>query len=160
VQDFSFNKTLIKFAIKNEMENRQGSHSIYSLQVHIVWITKYRYAVLQGEIQTRCRDIIRQVCNSMDIEILKGVVSKDHIHLHISYPPQISVSDIVKRLKGRSSRILLQEFPELHRRYWGNHFWGIGYGCWSTGNVTDEMINSYLEHHKSQPNSDENFILE
>ena len=96
----------------------------------------------------------------MDIEILKGVVSKDHLHLHISYPPQISVSDIVKRLKGRSSRILLQEFPELHRRYWGNHFWGIGYGYWSTGNVTDEMINSYLEHHKSQPNSDENFILE
>lgn len=117
MQDFSFNKTLIKFAIKNEMDNRQGSHSIYSLQVHIVWITKYRYAVLQGDIQIRCRDIIRQVCNSMDIEILKGVVSKDHLHLHISYPPQISVSDIVKRLKGRSSRILLQEFPELHRRH-------------------------------------------
>ena len=69
------------------MENRQGSHSLYNLQVHIVWITKYRYHVLTGDVQLRCRDIIRQSCNSLDIQILKGVVSKDHIHLHLSYPP-------------------------------------------------------------------------
>ena len=98
------------------------------MQVHLVWITKYRYHVLQGDIQSRCRDILRQVCNSLDIRILKGVVNKDYIHLHLSYPPKLSISDIVKRLKGRSSRMLLSEFPELHRRYWGNHFWGIGYG--------------------------------
>ena len=142
------------------MENRQGSHTIHSMQVHIVWISKYRYQVLPGEIQLRCREILRQVCNTLDMQILKGVVSKDHIHMHISYPPGLSISDVVKRLKGRSSRMLLQEFPELHRRYWGNHFWGIGYGCWSTGHVTEEMLQSYLEHHKSSPNSDENFILE
>lgn len=142
------------------MKSRQSSHSVHQLQVHLVWITKYRYHVLQGEIQLRCRDILRQVCNSLDIQILKGVVSKDHVHLHISYAPKLNVSDIVKRLKGRSSRLLLQEFPELHRRYWGSHFWGIGYGCWSTGNLTDEMLVSYLEHHKDSPNSDENFILE
>ena len=108
------------------MEHRQGSHTIYEMQVHLVWITKYRYGVLSGDIQLRCRDIIRQVCNSLDIKILKGVVSKDHIHLHISYPPQLSMSEIVKRLKGRSSRLLLAEFPGLKRRYWGNHFWGTG----------------------------------
>ncbi|MFV0420374.1 MAG: IS200/IS605 family transposase, partial [Dysgonomonas sp.] len=80
------------------MENRRSSHNINSLQVHLVWITKYRYQVLQGDIQLRCRDILRQVCNSMDIQIIKGVVSKDHIHLHLSYPPQLSISDIVRRL--------------------------------------------------------------
>ena len=142
------------------MENRKSSHSVHSLQVHLVWITKYRYHVLQGEVQLRCRDILRQVCNSLDIQILKGVVSKDHIHLHLSYPPSLSVSEIVKRLKGRSSRMLLQEFPELNRRYWGNHFWGIGYGSWSTGNITEELLSSYLDHHNDQPNSNENFILE
>ena len=142
------------------MENRKSSHSVHSLQVHLVWITKYRYHVLQGEVQLRCREILRQVCNSLDIQILKGVVSKDHIHLHLSYPPSLSVSEIVKRLKGRSSRMLLQEFPELNRRYWGNHFWGIGYGSWSTGNITEELLSSYLDHHKDQPNSNENFILE
>jgi REP element-mobilizing transposase RayT len=75
------------------METRQGSLSVYSLQVQLGGITKYRYQVLQGEIQQRCREIIRQCCNSLDIQIIKGVVSKDHIHLHISYSPPLLTSD-------------------------------------------------------------------
>ena len=142
------------------MNNRKSSHSIHQLQVHLVWITKYRYQVLQGDVQMRCRDLIKQTCNSLDIQILKGVVSKDHVHMHISYPPKLSVSEIVKRLKGRSGKLLLQEYPELKRRYWGGHFWGIGYGAWSIGNITEEMLKKYLDHHKDHPNGDENFILE
>ena len=115
------------------MENlRKGSHSIYQLHVHIVWSTKYRYSVLKGEVQLRCRDLIKQSCDSLDVRILKGVESKDHIHLHISYPPKLSVSDVVKRLKGRSARLLLDEFAELKKRYWGQHLWGIGYGAAGT----------------------------
>lgn len=139
---------------------RKGSHSVHLLHVHVVWSTKYRYAILRGEVQLRCRDLIRQVCDSMDVRILKGVVSKDHVHLHLSYPPKVSVSDLVRRLKGRTARLLLDEFPELRRRYWGQHLWGIGYGAWSTGNITDEMLQQYLEHHKEGPNTDQNFILE
>jgi putative transposase len=139
---------------------RKGTHSVYQLHVHIVWSTKYRFSVLKGEIQLRCREIIRQTCDSLDVQILKGVVSKDHVHLHLSYPPKLSVSDIVRRLKGRSAKMLLEEFGELGRRYYGGHFWGIGYGAWSTGNITDEMIQTYLEHHREGPNSDQNFILE
>jgi putative transposase len=143
------------------MQNiRKGSHSIHQLHVHLVWSTKYRYEVLKGDIQIRCRDLVRQSCDSLDIQILKGVVSKDHIHLHVSYPPKLSVSDMLKRLKGRSAKILLMEYTELKKRYWGGHLWGIGYGAWSTGNITDEMIQQYLDHHKEGPNSDENFILE
>ena len=81
------------------MESQKSSHSVHSLQVHIVWIIKYRYHVLQGDVQLRCRDILCQVCNSLDIKILKGVVRKDHIHIHLSYPPSLSISEIVKRLK-------------------------------------------------------------
>ena len=139
---------------------RKGSHSVHQLHVHIVWSTKYRFLVLKGEIQLRCRELIRQSCDSLDIQVLKGVVSGDHIHLHLSYTPKISVSDIVKRLKGRSARMLLEEFGELRKRYWGGHLWGIGYGAWSTGNITDEMIQEYLEHHREGPNNDQNFILE
>ena len=143
------------------MENiRKGSHSVHQMHVHLVWSTKYRYEVLGGDIQIRCRELIRQTCDSLDIQILKGVVSKDHIHLHISYPPKLSVSDILKRLKGRSAKILLEEYSELKKRYWGGHLWGIGYGAWSTGNITDEMIQEYLNHYKEGPNSDQNFILE
>jgi putative transposase len=111
------------------MLNCHGSHSVHNFQVHLVWITKYRYQVLQGDIQLRCCEIIRQSCNSLDIRILKGIVCKGYIHLHISYPPQLSISDIVKLLQGHSSRMLVQEYLELRRRYWGGHFWGIDYGC-------------------------------
>ena len=143
------------------MENvRKGSHSVHELHVHLVWGTKYRYEVLRGDIQLRCRDLLRQTCDSLDIQILKGVVSKDHIHLHLSYPPKLSVSEMLKRLKGCSAKILLTEFSELKKRYWGGHLWGIGYGAWSTGNITDEMIQEYLNHHKDGLNSDQNFILE
>ena len=108
----------------------------------------------------RCRDLVKQICDSQDVRILKGVVSKYHVHLHVSYPPKLSISDLVKRLKGRSARLLLDEFSELKKRYWGQHLWGIGYGAWSSGNITDLMIENYLEHHRDGPNSDQNFILE
>lgn len=143
------------------MQNlRKGSHSVHQLHVHLVWSTKYRYKVLEGDIQIRCRDLLRQTCDSMDVQILKGVVSKDHIHLHVSYSPKLSISDLVRRLKGRSAKLLLDEFSELRRRYYGGHFWGIGYGAWSTGNITDEMVQEYLDHHKDSPNGEQNFILE
>jgi len=140
---------------------RNGNHTISQLQIHIVWVTKYRYKVLKGKIQERCREILIQVCDAEDIRILSGVVSKDHVHMHIEYSPSKSVSDIVKRLKGRSSRKLQMEFPELSKQYWGKHFWAIGYGVWSTGNVSQEMVEEYLEHHRTPSNKDlGNMILE
>lgn len=139
---------------------RKNTHSISRLSAHLVWITKYRYPVLEGDLQKRCRDIIIQVCDSENVKILKGVVSKDHIHIHVEYPPSLSISVLVKKLKGRSSHHLQQEFPNLKKRYWGQHFWGVGYGAWSTGNLTENMVQEYLEHHKERPNNDSTFILE
>lgn len=141
-------------------EIRKGGHTVYQLHIHLVWSTKYRLDMLKGDVQFRCRELLRQTCDVLDIRILKGVISKDHIHLHLSYAPKLSVSDLVKRLKGRSAKILLEEFPELRRRFYGGHLWSIGYGVWSSGNITDEMIQHYLDHHKDGPNSDQNFILE
>ena len=142
-------------------KQRKGSHTITRLTVHIVWATKYRYHVLTGAVKPRSRDLIIQDCESLDIEILKGVVSKDHVHVHLEYPPKLSISSIVKQLKGRSSRILQKEFPHLKKRYWGRRFWGKGFGAWSTGNITDEMVQEYLEHHrKPKDNSQDNFLLD
>jgi putative transposase len=142
-------------------EFRYSSHTVSSITAHLVWVTKYRYAVLKGNIQKRCREIIIQICDNEDVRILKGVVSKDHIHMHIEYPPSKSISDLMKRLKGRTSRILQQEFPELKKIYWGKHFWAVGYGVWSTGNITDEIVQEYLEHHRNPSNQDcGNLILE
>ena len=142
-------------------EFRKSSHTVSWLSVHIVWVTKYRYHVLKGDIQVRCRDLLVQICNSENVKILKGVVSKDHVHMHIEYPPSLSISDLVKRLKGRTSIMLQKEFPELGKKYWRRHFWAIGFGAWSTGNITDEMVQEYLEHHKDKPNTQVgNWIME
>ena len=145
---------------------RKGSHTTTRLTCHIVWATKYRYHVLRGDIQKRCRELIIQICDVEEVEIMKGVVSKDHIHIHhihihIEYPPRISISELVKRMKGRTSRMLQKEYPKLKKRYWGRHFWATGYGARSTGNITDEMVQAYLEHHRSKKDDDDSyFILE
>lgn len=142
-------------------ELRRSSHTVSRLTVHLVWSTKYRYRVLEGDLKVRCRSILIQICEAEDVRILKGVVSTDHVHMHVEYRPSQSISDLVRRLKGRSSRKLQQEFPELGKRYWGRHFWAIGFGCWSTGNITDEMVNEYLEHHRRPEGDDQSeFILE
>ena len=140
---------------------RKSSHTIYDLKVHLVWITKYRYSVLTKDVGTRAREIIRQVCDQKDIRIISGAVSKDHIHLYISYPPKYSVSDMVKWFKGRSSRRLQDEFPQLGKVYWGKHFWAIGYAAFSSGHITDEMIKEYLENHDKHSNhNDDDFKIE
>jgi putative transposase len=142
-------------------EHRYGSHSVTRLTAHLVWVTKYRYPVLKGDLQKRCRELVIQICDAEEVRILKGVVSKDHVHVHVEYPPSKSVSDLVKRCKGRTSRLLQQEFPALQKQYWGRHFWAIGYGAWSAGNITEEMVQEYLEHHRHPSNTEaDNFILE
>jgi putative transposase len=134
------------------MENRKSSHTTTNIMVHLVWITKYRYPVLRGDIKKRCHKLIIQICDAMDIRIIGGVVSTDHIHLHIEYPPKLSISDVVRRLKGRTSNKIQMEFPQLKKRYWGKHLWAIGYGAWSTGNITKEILAEYLKHHGLRPN--------
>jgi putative transposase len=142
-------------------EQRRGGHTVTWLTVQIVWVTKYRYTVLKGEIQKRCRALIIQVCDAEDVTILKGAVSKDHVPLHLEYPPSKAVSDLVKRMKGRSSRLLQQEYPEWQKRSWGKHFWVMGYGAWSTGKLTEQLVEEYLEHHRQPSNQErDNFLLE
>jgi len=140
---------------------RKSSHTIHDLKVHLILVTKYRYSVLTQEVGVRARDILRQICDQKDIKIIKGAVSKDHVHLYISYPPKYSVSDMLKWFKGRSSRKLQDEFPQLGKVYWGQHFWAIGYAAFSLGHITDEMIKEYLENHDKHSNhNDDDFKVE
>jgi putative transposase len=127
------------------MSYRKTAHSVYDLKYHIVWITKYRKPILRGEVGKRVRELLRQTCASLEVYIVKGHVSKDHVHLLVSVPPNLAVSELVKRLKGRSSRLMLEEFGELRKVYWGRHLWARGYFVASSGNVTDEIIAEYIE---------------
>ena len=123
---------------------RKGSHTVYDLKYHLVWITKYRKPVMKGDIAVRVRDLIREISRSMDVEILKGHVSKDHVHLFVSIPPQVSISNYVKAVKGKSLRKLLSEYRRLSKVFWGRHLWARGYFAASTGNVTDEVVLEYI----------------
>ena len=141
------------------MEYRYGSHSVFNIEYHFVWVTKHRYKVLVGDVALRLCELVRQTCESFEIQIISGVVSKDHVHLFMSAPPTMAPSEIMRRIKGRSSSKLFSEFPHLRKRFWGRHFWARGYFCATSGNVTDDMIKTYLEHH-FEPKKDDNFRTE
>ena len=138
-------------------EYRHGSHTMYSIHLHIVWVTKYRKKVLKGEIANRVRDIVREECRKKKVDILKGHVSSDHVHIMVSIPPHVTISRLVQHIKGKSAYILLSQFGQLRRQYWGRHIWARGYFCRSSGNVTDEVIKAYIENQKHD--ADDNFRI-
>ena len=138
---------------------RRGSHTVYDIKYHIIWITKYRYQVLKGEIAKRLRELLKQGCEARGINILEGVVSKDHVHMLISCPTNISPSEIAQYLKGRSSRLIQDEFPELKKRYWGQHLWARGYFCATVGSVDKETIQNYIRGH-TERDINEHFKIE
>ncbi len=136
---------------------RKSSHVQYDIEYHIVWTTKYRYRVIVGKIAERTRKLVIQSCNSMNVNIIKGSIGKEHIHLLVSCPPSLSVSKLVQQLKGKTSRTLQMEFKELRKRYWGRHLWASGYFCRSVGTVTRNIIKEYIENQEDE--YDENFKI-
>ena len=105
------------------------------------------------------RELVRQTCGAFEIRIVKGVVSKDHVHILANCPPNMAPSEIMSRIKGRTSSKLIEEFPHLKKRYWGRHFWARGYFCATVGPMTEEMIKQYLEHH-FEPKANDDFKME
>ena len=136
------------------MEYRYGSHTVFNIEYHFVWVTKYRYQMLKGDIALKIIELVRQTCEAFEIKIINGVVSKDHVHIFVSAPPTMAPSEIMRRIKGRSSRKLFEIFPELKKRYWGQHFWARGYFCVTSGELTQEMIEEYLAHHFEKDSND------
>jgi putative transposase len=90
------------------MDYRYGSHTVYQIEYHFVWVTKYRYKVLKGEIAERIRELVRQTCESFEIRIIRGVVSKDHVHILVSAPPNLAPSEIMRRIKGRTASYVFE----------------------------------------------------
>ncbi len=127
-------------------EYRKNAHCVWDVKFHIIWVTKYRYKVLRGEVATRTRDLLRQICQGRDVVIVQGAVSPDHVHMLVSVPPQLAAAKLVQYLKGRSSRMLQDEFPQLKKRYWGQHLWARGYFCASVGAVDEDTIRRYIEN--------------
>ena len=141
-------------------EYRSSSHTVYDIKYHFVWITKYRYKILRGKIAIRAREILKQGCEANGFVILKGSLGPDHVHLLLSCPTDVAPSKIMQILKGRSSRMLQEEFPELKKKYWGQHMWGRGYFCGTVGEVDEETIRNYIENQGKLESGDEFTIVE
>ena len=131
---------------------KKASHTTYDLKYHIIWCTKYRYRVLIGEVGTRVRELIREICLANYVEIISGSLSSDHVHILVSVPPSISISKLMQYVKGKSSRKVMMEFVHLRKRYWGQHIWARGYFAVTVGNLNEQQVQEYIEnqelHHK------------
>ena len=133
------------------MQYDKGKHCVFYHRYHVVWSTKYRFKVLRGDIKLRAREIIRRVCSENEVDIISGVISSDHVHMFISVPPKISISELMRKVKGKSSLLIQREFPALKKRYWGQRFWGRGYFSTTNGAITEDIVLQYLDRHIDNP---------
>lgn len=129
---------------------RTNSHSKYDLKVHIIWVPKYRKRILTGKVAERTRDLLRQICIEHEVHIISGKIVADHVHMFVSYKPQLALSKLVQYLKGGSSRILFEEFGYLKKQLWGRYLWARRYMAISSGNITDELIQKYIEEQEGE----------
>ena len=141
------------------MDYRKSSHATYRIEYHFVWSTKYRHRALTGDVAERVRELVRQTCASLEVHILSGVVSADHVHILVSAPPHLSPSEMMRRIKGRTAKELFDDFPRLRKRFWGRHIWARGYFCVTSGAMTKEKIEEYLKHHFER-RGDDNFEID
>ena len=121
------------------------------MKSHPISASRSPFRVLTGEVRRRVREISRQVCEELGVTIIKVALSTDHVHIFVSTPPHLAAGDVMRRIKGRTSRKIQMEFPELRQKYWGRHFWARGDFCTTSGAVNEEIILQYLENHA--PNS-------
>ena len=128
---------------------RKSAHALYQCKYHFVWVPKYRYKMLQGEIKEELKNILSRLCENMDILIIQGKILADHIHLYVSVPPKYSPAYVMKILKGKSAEMLSKKYPELKKKYWGQHIWARGYFV-STGGVDDAVIQKYIQNQEEE----------
>ncbi len=119
---------------------RRTAHTRFDIKYHLVWITKHRKKLPRADVAIRLRQLARDICSELEVEIIKGHVSKDHVHLFVSCPPHASASYLMQRIKGKSSRKLPRQFSHLNKECWGRHFWARGFFVATSGVVTDEAI--------------------
>ena len=136
------------------MALKRTSHTVYETKYHLVWAPKYRKWILRGDIQKRVEEIFAEIAENHDIEIDTMEVVEDHVHLFVSFPPRMSISSVVGKLKSISASVIFREHPEVKRELWGGHFWQTGYFVRTSGDqVTTEIIRNYIKYHQKEEKS-------
>ena len=131
---------------------RTGRSCLFKNHVHLVFVTKYRRGVFTKEMLERTGVIIAETCGQMDCELLEFGGEHDHIHMMVSVHPKVAISNLVSKLKGKSSYMIRSEYwGRVKTMLWGNHFWSPSYCVVSCGGATLEVIKQYIEDQNAPP---------
>ena len=137
------------------MDSKSLSHTKWKCQYHIVFIPKYRKKVLYGKLQEDVREIIKTLCKYKGIEIISGAVCIDHVHLCVSIPPKMRISEFMGYLKGKSTLMIYDRHPNLQSK-WDKAFWARGYYVATVGNVTEAAIKKYIAEQSEESMKEDN----
>ena len=131
------------------MEVIHGRGYVYSIQYHIVWCVKYRHKIITQEIEKRLLEIIEQVAKYEEFQILECNTDKDHIHILVNCSPHHYIPNIIQKLKGVSSKLLMQEFnKELKKKLYSGHIWNPSYFIATVSENTEQQIKQYIKNQK------------
>jgi putative transposase len=125
---------------------KASNNVVYSCKYHVVWCPKYRRPVLVTGVDARLKEIIQSVCTESHAEILELAVMPEHVHLLVEVDPQYGIHRLVRAIKGRSSRLLRQEYPWLRSRL--PTLWTNAYFVSTVGGAPLEVITQYIENQK------------
>jgi putative transposase len=128
---------------------RQGRHCVFKMHVHLVFITKYRKKVFDGDAIDRLRLTLDRVCKDFDASLVEMDGEENHVHLLVEYPPTIAISTLVNSLKGVSSRMLRKERPDMQDKYWKGVLWSPSYFAASCGGAPIAIIKQYIEQQET-----------
>lgn len=127
-----------------------GRTCVYNINYHIVWCVKYRRKVLSQKISERLYELCYEIAKAKGFTVVEVKVGEnDHVHCFVSAPPKISITQIVKYLKGISGNRLLEEFPELRKSLWKGHLWNGSYFVETIGSKSEDNIRRYIERQKN-----------
>jgi putative transposase len=133
-------------------EWRTGRSCLYKNNVHLVFVTKYRRDALTPAMLGRLKEIFIETCGQLDCELLEFGGEDDHVHLMVSAHPKIALSNLIGKLKGKSSFFLRKEFREqIKNKLWGNHFWSPSYCVVSVGGASLDVVKQYIENQRKPP---------
>ena len=128
---------------------RRGRHCVFSIHVHLVFVTKYRRRVFTAAMLDDLRDIFGSVCADFEADLIEMDGEDDHVHLLVNYPPKVAVLALVNSLKGVSSRLMRQRHPAVVRRYWKGVLWSPSYFAASCGGAPISIIRQYIEQQQT-----------
>ena len=129
--------------MKNEIKKLE--HSSYRCQYHIVFAPKYRRKAIYGELKADIGKILRKLCNEKKVEIIEAEACPDHIHMLVSIPPYISVSQFMGYIKSKSALMIFDRHANLKYKYGNRHFWATGYFVDTVGK-NEKIIKEYIRN--------------